>query len=496
MFNDIITGNAVVKIQDLWTGKNLDSMPKNKIRHKTAKALVGTENLATRESTMELYWWNGTYWKEDGEKKLQRELQRLIGDTLSTHDENEILHKVKLLSIVDDVLWDRDRYIATEKHTIEIIDDGDIEIKKRECERGDYLTKKINAEYDQEVGCPRIKQFLSEVTGSEEDRKTLEEVAGYCLYNAYPIQKGILLTGDGANGKSTFLTLLKRFFGMDNCSAIPLSTLSENRFATTHLIGKLANIYPDLSSKTLKYTGRFKALTGGDMVPFEIKRGKRGEFMNTAKLIFSANEIPYSYDITPAFLRRWVIVEFPHTFRGDDADQQLLEKLTTEGELSGFLNLAIQGLKRLLKNEEFSTGLDDLEVKRNFDSLEAFVDEKIEVDYDAFVVKKDFYQEYAKYCERHDVRMKTHSQVGKQIKHITPVAQSYRPTVEEGRRSAWKRIAFKDGGLKEDPRESSRPVRSSPERQRDWSINNESDGSDGDKIVKQFAGDGKLPSPS
>jgi len=70
-------------------------------------------------------------------------------------------------------------------------------------------------------------------------------------------------------------------------------------------------------------------------------------FVNRAKLTFSCNVVPEVYEDTTAFFRRWIIIQFPHTFDSAKADKDLPKKLTTAEEFSGILNFALEGLNRL-----------------------------------------------------------------------------------------------------------------------------------------------------
>jgi len=82
--------------------------------------------------------------------------------------------------------------------------------------------------------------------------------------------------------------------------------------------------------------------------------------INYSKQIFSANALPKSMDETYGFFSRIILMDFPNRFEKETADIHLLDKLTTPEELSGFLNLAISGLRRLLQNQAFTY---DLEVE-------------------------------------------------------------------------------------------------------------------------------------
>jgi putative DNA primase/helicase len=128
------------------------------------------------------------------------------------------------------------------------------------------------------------------------------------------IQKAILLMGDGANGKSTYLRGQLAFIGKHNIAAVSLHKIENDRFSAARLVGRLANICPDLPGTELTSTSVFKAITGGDAMMAEYKFRDSFEFVPYARLIFSANHPPKSQDASPAFFRRWIVVPFERTF--------------------------------------------------------------------------------------------------------------------------------------------------------------------------------------
>ena len=109
----------------------------------------------------------------------------------------------------------------------------------------------------------------------------------------------------------------------------------------------MANTFADLKSDKLTNTGPFKMLVSGDFIRAQNKFCNPFEFQNYAKLIFSANEIPQSEDKSYAYFRRWIILFFENVFEGDNNDTKLIEKLTTDEELSGLLNLSLIALRQL-----------------------------------------------------------------------------------------------------------------------------------------------------
>src|SRR5690606_1942803 len=70
---------------------------------------------------------------------------------------------------------------------------------------------------------------------------------------------------------------------------------------------------------------------------------------------FSANVSPTCSDVSNGFFRRWIVIPFPNSFEGRQ-DPRLLENLSTPGNLSGLLNRALHGLRRLEQKNGFTMG--------------------------------------------------------------------------------------------------------------------------------------------
>ena len=182
-----------------------------------------------------------------------------------------------------------------------------------------------------------------------EDVETVLDFIAYCLWRGFPFHKYLLFNGSGRNGKGVMLEVIKCFLGRHNVSGESLHRILGTRFATAELYDKLANIDADLSKEALKNTGVLKKLTGGDYVPAEKKFLQPFQFVNHAKLLFSANEIPMTEDETDAFFSRLIIINFPNQFLGNKADPNLIRKLTTHEELAGLLRIVLRRLPKVLK---------------------------------------------------------------------------------------------------------------------------------------------------
>jgi len=363
----------------------------------------------------ELLWYDdekGVY-RENGEKVVKklceliwtrdvvlRYLKPIRLRKLTTHFVNEVINAIKRRTYVSNTEFDKDPFIINVKNGL-----LDIRTKELKPHTPEYLSRiQINAEYNPDAKCPKIDKFISEIV-PEKYRKLLYQIPAYCLFPDYKYEKAFMLVGDGENGKSTYLNLITHFLGEDNVSHVSLQSLTNNRFARSRLIGKLANIFADIPSTKLYSTGDFKTLTGGDRMEGEKKFKDSVPFRNRAKLIFSANELPPVNDRTWAFWRRWILIEFPYKFDGKERpkDPNILKKLTTREELSGFLNKIIDEYVNLLRNGFIEqTDLGEIWMRRS-NSVYAFVRDRLERDVNSFVPKEDLYKEYVEYCDENDL---------------------------------------------------------------------------------------------
>jgi P4 family phage/plasmid primase-like protien len=201
---------------------------------------------------------------------------------------------------------------------------------------------RLNVIYDAAAQCPTWLKFLGEC---ESNPTLLQEAAGYPLLPEYPYQKAIMLLGAGGQGKSVFLRVVCDILSAENVSSATLQTLIENRFATSDLYGRLANISGDIPDMALSNTGVFKALTGDDRIRAECKGQDAFEFMNRAKLIFSANQLPPTRDKSVGYMRRWVIIDFLRQMVEHPNPRLAAELLAAER--SGIFNWMLAGAKRV-----------------------------------------------------------------------------------------------------------------------------------------------------
>ncbi len=276
-----------------------------------------------------------------------------------------------------------------------------------------YLsTVQLNVEYNPQIDCPQFKKFLNEVL----DCKLIplvQEIVGYLLTTNTASQKAFVFWGPARTGKSTLLWVVEYLLlGKKNVSNIPWQEIGD-KFKTAELLGKLANVFSDLPSKSIDDTGIFKVVTGEDYLMAEKKNKNPFKFKPFARLVFSCNELPRNYvDRTEGFYRRLIIVPFSRQIEKSKIDKSLKYKFQREKE--GILNWALEGLKRLYENNfEFSENeLTDgvkKEYKRENNNVISFVEECCEIDSLFSCSRIEIYEAYKEFCV--EAGLKTLSQI-------------------------------------------------------------------------------------
>jgi putative DNA primase/helicase len=178
--------------------------------------------------------------------------------------------------------------------------------------------------------------------------------------------------------------------------------------------------------------------------------------------MFSCNAAP-PVDATEdnlAWYRRLIMLDFPHIFSPDSTehkeDKNLKSKLIVETEMSGYLNYALDGLERLMKNQEFSDRMSIEETRKSYikksDSCKAFISECIEItsNFEDYEFDAVVYRAFSDYCIREKVPSHPKGELTKAIMQYASGAERTKLNVESERSGerpkremAWKYLKLK-----------------------------------------------------
>lgn len=212
--------------------------------------------------------------------------------------------------------------------------------------------QQINAAFDKTAYCEALDHMLVRIfCGDGQLYKLFEELLGYCLLKNCRMQQIFIFFGDGNNGKSTLLRVITSFIGTGNYTTLSLQDL-ETTFRPAELENKLVNLGDDIPYTTIKDSSRLKSISSGENVLVERKNKDPFILRNYATLIYTTNKMPHVNDKSYGFYRRLTLIPLDARFSKDDPDYDpdISQKVVTEAARSYLLNMAVRGLRRLLKH--------------------------------------------------------------------------------------------------------------------------------------------------
>lgn len=289
----------------------------------------------------------------------------------------------------------------------------------------------LDGDFDPATACPRFHQFLKEVlvlgkhdhTPDQSLIDFIQEVMGYTLFSSIPNQSAVFFTGEGANGKSILLHVIRNMFPPGATSSVNISSIAKSNFQLAAIIGKKVNIVHEEESKEMR-VDILKNIISGEPMTIERKYRSAIEIVPTAKFLWGSNEMPTFEKLDEAIKRRIHIVPFRRTFAESERDLMLLDKL--KAEEGGILRFAIEGAKRLREKDMKLTAPDSIKTSFNEVAEERypairFFKQHYEItgDPEDRITNKEVYKLYTIWCDENGHRnVLAEQNFGKQVLSI------------------------------------------------------------------------------
>lgn len=401
--------------------------------YQIAEAIEGRHRFA-RDAGGRLYVFRGGSYHSDGASLVRQQVKLLLermrlSSKWTSHKAEEV---VKYIEVDALLLWERP------KTDVVNVLNGLLDVTTRTLSPhcADFLSPvQLPVRFDPEARCPMWDKFIADVFPGDSEAIAWE-IPAWLMTPDTSIQKAVLLTGDGANGKSTYLRAVLAFLGRQNVAALSLHRLENDRFSVARLLGRLANICPDLPSEDLSSTSTFKAITGGDALLAERKFEESFEFIPFSRLIFSANHPPKSQDASSAFFRRWVVVPFERTFHAGDpgtiSRDQLDLLLSDPTELSGVLNKALEAVtlirsRGLSESDSIRRAMD--EFRQTTDPLAVWLDRNTVLDAEALIPADQLWRDYNEDCIAKGRPTVSKTALGRAMVQLRPTVEKKQRTI-------------------------------------------------------------------
>lgn len=358
----------------------------------------------------DLYIWTGSHYQKLGLKELKVfimqewmpaakvNMKQRVPDFIEKMVKGIFLRATALEKFKDEQNY---RVINFKNGTAYLYNSGKLVFRQNHL-KADAMINVLPINYDKNAKATKWKKFLNDVLPDKVEQNALMEFIGYCFLNTHSYQKFLFLLGTGANGKSIVLNVIKKFFGEEMVSYVDLQQLHSHEMIG--IDGKYINIGSEINPKGLDkgQIENLKKLTAGEptqlnpknATPYNISGGE------IPKFIFSGNNKPQG-NLDGGLFRRMLLLNFDKVITKEKRIQALETRF--EDEMSGIFNMAMEGLKRLLENGDFSES-DNMvrnlqEYKEEANPVLAYFNEYIVMDDEYMVPRKFLYAHYKAWAE-------------------------------------------------------------------------------------------------
>lgn len=313
------------------------------------------------------YIWNGRFWEPDKysqvKKLCQEQLSDMLSDPKARDDVGLMKHLVKSLSangirnmmffLESNRLSVREEELDADHDRVNtlncVINLETVQPEKPSIDR--YLTRQINTNYNPDAVCPGWEAHLDLIFNH--DKETIESfqmIAGYSLLYYNPEQLFFIHHGEGQNGKSVTMKVLKAIWG-DYAKSAEYRTFISRRNDDTSVRSDIQRLYDThlVLAVEGKENGRLneqllKWITGGDDIVSRALYKEDQEKPIYAKIHLVTNPKPVIRDTTVAMLRRIILIPYQVKIPDDKRDGGMEKKLLDERE--GIFLWCLKGLQK------------------------------------------------------------------------------------------------------------------------------------------------------
>jgi putative DNA primase/helicase len=224
----------------------------------------------------------------------------------------------------------------------------------------EFVTFQVPFNWDPEARSEFFDTKLKEILIDDERYLLFLQILGYCFTHSNPHHKMFFLTGDGANGKSTLMALIRSIFH-SSVGAVGLHEF-KNDFGLQPLLGKKINILYDLPKRKITDTGIIKAVTGEDLITVNRKHKEAVNTILGCKIIGVGNQLPPVNDDTFAFWRRVIIIKLTNTFNDPKIKDELLNDVKG---IEGLIYKSVNAYKNV-ESDGWATTMTEEDLRREY----------------------------------------------------------------------------------------------------------------------------------
>ncbi|MDB4996726.1 MAG: hypothetical protein JWM74_4158 [Myxococcaceae bacterium] len=272
----------------------------------------------------------------------------------------------------------------------------------------------------------RFLAFMGDLFAEDADAASkvafLQEFCGASLLGIAPkYQRCVVLTGEGANGKSTFINTISSVMPPGATSAIAPQTW-DNEYRRAMLAGKRLNLVSELPEADILSSEAFKAIVSGDPIVGREIRQSPFTFTPMAGHLFAANRLPGSTDTSHGFWRRFVVIAFNRRFEGANANADLAQEIISS-ERAGIARWMLDGAVRVQRQRAYTLPASSAEAvatwQRSANPVALFLDEcTVAASAGDGTSASQVYGHYRGWCERNGHRAVSTTKFGMRMREL------------------------------------------------------------------------------
>jgi putative DNA primase/helicase len=273
-----------------------------------------------------------------------------------------------------------------------------------------FISRLTDVPYDPKATCPLWEKTVAEIFNNDMDLvKYVQRIVGYSLTGDMREQAFFIFYGKGANGKSTFLGVLRQLLG-DYSATIPFESFDADQRNPigndiAALRGKRFVVCIEAEHNRRLAEARIKSITGGDEISCRFLYGEYFSYLPQFKVIVAVNHRPLIRGDDHGIWRRVHIIPFDRRFEGNQENKELKDQLAAE--MPGILNWALEGLREWHKIglSRPQRVLEETEAyKATSDQIGRWIDDTCIEKPDAIELASKAYTKYKSWCEENNER--------------------------------------------------------------------------------------------
>lgn len=257
---------------------------------------------------------------------------------------------------------------------------------------------------------PLFSKFLNQIFQNNQSLiDYIQLIFGYSLLPTSKAEKAFFFYGDGQNGKSVLIEILRSLFPDHLLASAKLNDITNNEFTAASLAGKQLNCATETKAVKLQ-SDMFKSIVSGEPVRVSRKYEQAFDLTLNTTFVFAVNSLPSLDGVEMGIRRRLVIIPFDYTVPDSKKDIHLTEKIIKQ-ERDQIIRWAIAGAVKFIKSPNCLTAQLPAECHEAYHKFEEgqssavqFFNENIQLTTDkpnSHISISTLYNRYKEYCNLH-----------------------------------------------------------------------------------------------